>query len=140
MTWLPVFFPTCGGKLMGLMAVSGDTVLSLVFPRSGVLRASSFLRPASVLDTEEPGDRWCLEDVIMVSILVVEEVFGGLRSCLLKWDAIEEDVWLLVPRVFRCLVWRFPPRLPPLADDDRVVEDLVVVMRECLKARVGGGC
>jgi hypothetical protein len=122
------------------MVVSGDTVLSLVFPHSGVLRASCFLRPPSVLDTEEPGDRWCLEGVIVVSISVVEEVFGGLRSVLLKWDAIEEDVWPLVPRVFRCLLWRFPPRLPQLADDDRVVEDLVVVMMECLKARAGGEC
>jgi hypothetical protein len=122
------------------MAVSGDTVLSLVFPRSGVLRASCFLPPPSVLDTEEPGDWWCLEGVIVVSILAVEEVFGGLRSVLLKWDAIEEDVWPLVPRVFCCLLWRFPPRLPPLANDDRVVEDLVVVMMECLKARVGREC
>jgi hypothetical protein len=138
--WLPVFFSNCCGKLMGLMAVLGDTVLSLVFPRSGVLQASYFLQPTSVLDTEEPGDRWCLEEVIVVSISVVGEVFGGVRSCLLKWDAIEEDVWLLVPQVFRCLLWRFPPRLPLLADDDRVVEDLVVVMMECLKARVGGGC
>jgi hypothetical protein len=83
------------------MAVSGDTVLSLVFPRSGVLRVSCCFRPLSVLDTEEPGDR-----VIVVSISVVEEAFCWLRSVLLKWDTIEEDVWPLVPRVFRCLVWR----------------------------------
>jgi hypothetical protein len=75
-----------------------------------------------------------------MSISIVEEVFGGVRSCLLKWEEIEGDVWLLVPRVLRCLLWHFPPRLPPLADDDLVVEDLVVVMMECLKARVGGGC
>jgi hypothetical protein len=117
------------------MAVSGDTVLSLVFPRSGDLRASCCFQPPSVLDTEEPGDR-----VIVVSISVVEEAFGWLRSVLLKWDAIEEDVWPLVPQVFRCLVWRLPPRFPPLADDDRVVEDLVVVMLGVLKARVGGEC
>jgi hypothetical protein len=122
------------------MAVSGDTVLSLVFPRSGVLRAPCFLQPPLVLDTEEPGDWWCLAGVIVVSISVVEEVFGGLWSVLLKWDAIEEDVWPLVPRVFRCLPWRFPHHLPPLADDDRVVEDLVAVMMGCLKARVGGQC
>jgi hypothetical protein len=88
-----------------------------------------------VLDTEEPGD--C---VIVVSISVVEEAFGGLRSVLLKWDAVEEDVWPLVPRVFRCLVWRLPPFFPPLADDGRVVKDLVVVMMGVLKARVGGKC
>jgi hypothetical protein len=87
-----------------------------------------------VLDTEEPGDR-----VIVVSILVVEEAFGWLRSVLLKWDAIE-DVWPLVPRVFHCLAWRLPPRFPLLADGDRVVEDLVVVMIGVLKARVGGEC
>jgi hypothetical protein len=125
-------FFACGGTLM---AVSGDTVLSLVLPRSGVLRASCCFRPPSVLDTEEPGD--C---VIVVSISVVEEAFGWLRSVLLKWDAIEEDVWPLVPRVFCCLAWRLPPRFPPLADDDRVVEDLVVVMMGVLKARVGGEC
>jgi hypothetical protein len=117
------------------VAVSGDTVLSLVFPRSGVLQASCCFRPPSVLDTEEPGDR-----VIVVSISVVEEVFCWLRSVLLKWDAIEEDVWPLVPRVLRCLVWRLPPCFPPLADDDQVVEDLVVVMMGFLKARVGGEC
>jgi hypothetical protein len=109
--------------------------LSLVFPRSGVLRASCCFRPPLVLDTEEPGDR-----VIVVSISVVEEVFGGLPSDLLKWDAIEEDVWPLVPRVLRCLVWRLPPRFLPLADDNRVVEDLVVVMMGVLKVRVGGEC
>jgi hypothetical protein len=125
-------FFVCSGTLM---AVSGDTVLSLVFPRSGVLRASCCFRPPSVLDTEEPGDR-----VIVVSISVVEEAFGGLRSVLLKWEAIEEDVWPLVPRVFRCLVWHLPPRFPPLLDDGRVVEDLVVVMMGVLKARVGGKC
>jgi hypothetical protein len=51
---------------------------------------------------------------------------------------MEGDVWLLVPRVFCCLLWRFPSRLPPLVDDDRVEEDLVVVMMECLKARGRG--
>jgi hypothetical protein len=125
---------------MGLMAVSGDTVLSLVFPRSGVLRASCFLQPALVLDTNEPGYRWCLGVVLVMSIAMVEGGSGGVQSCLLKWDEIEGDVWLLLPRVFCCLLWCFPPRLPPLADDNRVVEDLVVVMIEFLKARVGGGC
>jgi hypothetical protein len=88
-----------------------------------------------VLDTEDPGDR-----VIVVSISVVEKAFCWLRSFRLKWDAIEEGVWPLVPPVFRCLVWRLPSRFPPLADDDRVVEDLVVVMMGVLKARVGGEC
>jgi fumarate reductase subunit D len=74
-------FFACGGTLM---AVSGDTVLPLVFPCSGCFR------PTSVVDTEEPGDR-----VIVVSISVVGEAFGWLRTVLLKWDAIEEDVWPL---------------------------------------------
>jgi hypothetical protein len=48
----------------------------------------------------------------------------------------------VLPRVPCPRLWRFPLCLPrlqsPLVDGDRVLEDLLVVMTGCLKARVSG--
>jgi hypothetical protein len=41
----------------------------------------------------------------VMSIAVVEGGSDGLGSCLLKWDEIEGDVWLLLTQVFRPRLW-----------------------------------